>query len=618
VSHSRSFSVGFVSSFFCCKESGLFKNVYKKLKIQRPGVRMNSSLRKQSIEERKDFRVIVLGFIVVAVTGIFLFLMLASPILAMRILTSSNKQIASYTKKSIDIAAGVAMKTVNMSGSIVRGTVDRTMQLVSLASDATMDAIQMVADSIMYVVDVVPPITGMVVKNSDEFIKLIILCNSTITGFMAEFLDSGIGGVMNIVNQGFELLGSIGEFTTFLVSNAFIPATQALTGINEIVTAAVETLSNSYLPRLLSAMQFLAQTSNGQLIGDVRITIISTVVGLFVKIFKRVVGIFTGSDIINTIISSVTGVLRSISLSVGGSFDFCGTLLSIIEPALNLLNFIPGLSTINKCVPDFIRLGLWWITQGSFCSSKNPITGFTDCLFGELGSVTIIPAFEINISIESLARTSLGFLTKFPGFGSLIDKFNSLLAGIPKFRLGWTNISLNSILSNLQGVLLFLFTDLKTIFRKEAGGSLVSFSPSLGTLLLPQVLLFVLVKVGTEFLKQFLTLMYGENGIFKRAMKIIDKWVGCVSLKICIPGTSTCWEPELCISTIIGPVVTLYNMILQTVLNQLNTLFDLGDILVRLLGVSTPNINSATLESAVRRALGALLSRVDLPFYINT
>jgi hypothetical protein len=589
---------------------------------------MNTSLQKQRNQERKDFRVIVLGFIVIAVTGIFLFLMLASPILAMGVMSTANKQISSYTRKTVDVAASVAMKSVNITGSIIRGTTERTMQLVSLAADATMDAIQLIADVIMHIVDVVPPIAGMVVRNIDELLKMVVLCNSTIMGYMAELLDTGIGGVMDIVGQGFELIGNIGEFAGYLVANGFIPATQVLIGINEIVTKAVETLTDSYLPRLMSAMQFLAQTSNGQIIGDIRMTIISVVVSLFVKVFKKAVGFVTGGDIIGTIISSVTGVLKSINLNVLGKFDFCSVLLSIIEPALNLLNVIPGLSTINKCVPDFIRLGLWWSTQGSFCSSRNPITGFTDCLLGEIGNITIIPAFKLELSIRSLAGQIPGLSN--PALSPIFNLFEKLLDGLPKFAFGWTNISLNTILSNLQGVLVFLFTDLKTILKKEAGGSLISFSPSPGTLLLPQVLLFVIIKVATQFMAKIVDMVYGENGFLKQALKIIDKWLGCVGFTIKIPFITTTkkfpffkrrdieFSVKFCISDIFGPILTLLNKIFSIAFSVLNTLFDVGDVILSFLGIAVPNIDASMIEAAVGRALSQLSNNLDLPFYFNT
>jgi len=577
---------------------------------------------------KKDFRVIVVGFIIIGVTGVFLFLMIASPLLAMRLLTSSSKNITLCTKKTVEITARVAMKSVNAASSVVIGTAERSLQLVELAGNATMDAIQLVADVIVHLTEIVPPITGMVVRNIDDLFKIIILCNSTISGFMGELLDSGIGGVLDIINQGLALMGSIGEFTSFLVNNAFIPATQALTGINEIVTASTKALTETQLPRLLSAIEFLVQSSNSQIVGDIQLTIISSVVGLFAKVFGKFVTSVTKGEIINTIISSVTGVLKSINLNVLGSFDICGVIISIIEPALSLLNFIPGLSTINKCVPDFIRLGLWWMTQGSFCASRNPITSFTNCLLGEIGNVTIIPAFNLELSIRSLVGNIPGIPSE---LSFLYSWFDDLLSALPKVSFGWTNISLNTILSNLEGVLVFLFTDLKTIFKSEAGGTLISFTPSPGLLLLPQVLLFVVFKVATEFMTKIVDLIYGENGIAKQALKIIDSWAGCVEFfgfpiyypkfKSSIPFVTYGVEyigARLCISTIFGPIITLYEKIFSLILSQLATIINVGDLIFSFLGVEVPNIDAQTLTNAINRALGQLSNNLNLPFYFRT
>jgi hypothetical protein len=517
-----------------------------------------------------------------------------------------------------------------MASTIVKETASSATSLISVMRDATFDAIELVVDSLQYIVDIVPSITGMVIRNITDLIKMVGLVNLTMSGFMSEFLDSGISEITNILTQAFSVIGDLSEVASFLVSNALIPAMTALSGINEIVKAGIEALTKTQLPRLLDAMKFLQSSAQSQIFGDASIAIVSLTVGLFTKIFKKTIGGIVDGSIITGLIESVTGVIKSINLNVIGSFDFCGILVGIIEPGLELLS-LPGGADLNKCVVNFVRLGLWWMTQGIVCKGKSPITDFTDCLLGQIGGVTIIPAYKLELSIKSL---TFGLPSiPVPGLSEIFGLFDSLLEKLPKFAIGWTDISLNTIFSNLQGVLNFLFNDLKTIFKKEGGGLLVSFSPNPGTILLPQLLMYVILKIATSFFTKLLETIYGPNGFLLKALGVVTSWAGCVEFGCpCLPWvsyTTVAGIPlpkfylrrisvKFCISDILGPISYLSGLIFNLAKIVIDKLFNLTDMVLAFIGFEPPNISTEMIEAAIGRALAQLSSQLNLPFYFST
>lgn len=414
-----------------------------------------------------------ISFVMLGVIGSMFVLLLLYPVLGIGAVTSLGSQLGKYTTQIVNITTGQTMEAVNTVGSLVNGLGSGAVTTITTLTAQAMLAIEVVGSALQGLNGLMGgPVKDMLTGAPMEVIKLFQMA----TNYMGSLFSDITGVTMEVVNtmmeKAFPILGSISEALNFFITNAFGPALRTLNGIRSNLADKIEAFTKSELPRLLDAFRILQTSSQSIIFENNGIALITLTVALFTKGFKSITSTLTNSSIVEDLVSTVVSAIGSITVDLTGlSFSFCDVVVGLIEPAFSLLS-IPGVIDLNQCSLEFIKLGIWYMTNGSFCASTTPVTNFTDCLFGEIADIVLVPGQSISFSasyvMDQIGGGAPGWVEDV--FEFLIGEMFSLIGGLPRVSLGWNDISLNTVFTNLQTVLVTIFTGMKTIFNVPGGG----------------------------------------------------------------------------------------------------------------------------------------------------
>ena len=585
----------------------------------------------------KDAKYKFISMIMIGLLATFFALLFIYPILSINLVTDAGTQLGAYARKVVDLSCGGTMEAVNMVGSVVNGLGGGAVTTITELTAQTVMAVELIGDVIQSMSDLLGPVTSLLnggVKDVLSAVSLAVGYISNTIGKTMKLASDSVGGVITNI---LPLLGSIQEAMSFIITNGFTPAVQTLNGIRGMLADKIEAFSKSELPRVIDAFKILQSVSQSQIFGDGSMAILTLTVALYVKAFKRITGSLIDSSIVTDLVSSTVNAIASITVDLSGlSFDFCEVLVGLIEPVFSLLN-IPGTGDLNNCSTDFIRLGLWYMTNGSFCQTTPGtavVTNFTNCLLGEIANITLIPAYNITIGASEIFNFLGGnFPDIWPSelLDALISGFNSLLSGLPSVNFGWYDITLDTIFENLAAVLIdIFFGGYKSIFSSLVV-SLLPTSPSQA--LLPLILLYTIYKIVEKFLTVVIDLL---NDTIDSGLNVINQWNVCTpEIGVYVPSVCEIDDPPFfefclefygdswCVSDVIGGFSTMASAAMSYVITPItSSLFNITAVINAILG-SIPSAPASgaflsEIDQKILEALNNLQILSTLPFYVNT
>jgi len=587
----------------------------------------------------KDAKYKFVSFILIGVLASFFALLFIYPILSINLVTDTGSQLGKYAKQVVDVSCGGTMEALNMVGSVVNGLGGGMVTTITELTAQTVMAVEFISDIIQSMSDLIGPMQSLLTGSVKDIMSAVSMASEYLSGILGKTMNLATESVGGVVTNILPLLGSIQEAMSFIITNGFTTAIQTFNGIRGMLADKIEAFSKSELPRLINAFSILQSVSQGQIFGDSSIAIVTLTVALYVKSFKRVTGIFTDSSIISDLISSTVSAIGSITADLSGlSIDFCEVLVGIIEPLFSLLN-IPGTGDLNNCALDFVRLGLWYITNGSFCQTTPGsaiVTNFTNCLLGEIAYVTLIPGYTIEVSaskiFDLIGDTDVD-LWPSELFDPLLSGFKSLLNGLPSVSFGWTDISLDTIFSNVGNVLVDIFTGFKSIFSSKVV-ALLPKSPA--QTLLPLVLIYTIFKLVEKLLASILPIL---TSTMNSAFAVFNQWDVCTpEIGLYLPDWCsytvlsitfyyicfTWYGASWCVSDIIGGYSKIVGAAMTQIITPItSSLFNISALISNILG-SIPGApaSGAFLAQIDQKILDGLnnlnlFSSGDLPFFFN-
>lgn len=560
-----------------------------------------------------DAKTKFVSFVLIGVMATFFVLIFVSPILSINLVTETGTQLGKYAKQVTDISCGGVMDAVELVGSVVNGLGGGIVSTISTMTTQAVLAVEVIAGALQSITGIILPLGNLLTGGISELLKAVQMATGYVQSLLGEaggFATNAIGSISDLVGPFFDNFGQVMEF---FVTNAFTPAMKAFSGVRTLLADKIETFTKSQIPSLIGAFNTLLSTAQSQIFSDTGVAILTLVLSFYIGSINKVVGIFTNGKIVEDLISTVVNMIGTIGDSIGEllTFDFCDTIVNFIEPALSLLD-IPGAGNLNDCKSEFVKLGLWYMTNGSFCAGT-PVSDFTGCLFGQIGNVVIIPAYSFNVSARDIWDGS------FPSLASYIlrpieDLARDLINSLPDVTLGWPDITLQTIFVGLEVLLNNIFTSFKGIFVSSVNGSLVSLMPVVPPRVpLPIILLYTIFKVAQRFLD--IAILQVGNAIISAAETVNDSWSGCVSYSDSI----TSWLPwplddiveffevTWCVTDIIGSVSFMYNSVRAILQTTVDTFFNINSVMSNLLG-SIPGLSAdpsfvSSIDSAITTAL---------------
>ena len=567
----------------------------------------------------KDAKYKFISMIMIGLLGTFFALLFIYPILSINLVTDAGTQLGAYAKNVVDLSCGGTMEAVNMVGSVVNGLGGGAVSTITELTAQTVMAVELIGDVIQSMSDLLGPVTSLLnggVKDVLSAVSLAVGYISNTIGKTMKLASDSVGGVITNI---LPLLGSIQEAMSFIITNGFTPAVQTLNGIRGMLADKIEAFSKSELPRVIDAFKILQSVSQSQIFGDGSMAILTLTVALYVKAFKRVTGILTDSSIVTDLVSSTVNAIASITVDLSAlSFNFCDVLVGIIEPVFSLLN-IPGSGDLNNCALDFIKLGLWYMSNGSFCQTTPGsaiVTNFTNCLFGEIAYITLIPGYSIDIGITTIFNSGLG---NFPGLEDWIlapiyDLMRTLMSGLPEITIGWSDINLNTIFTGLGNVLYDIFNGFKSIFSAK----LVSLLPTSPTqVLLPLILLYTIYKILERLSNIVINLI---DDFIDDAVDLVDSWTGCEYYGACfdpceyiplVPSCEICLGVTMCISDLFSSMGAVKDAVRAFFEPIVYGYFNLSAIISQILPF-TPSLPSGSLLTNIDNVINTVLSSATL------
>lgn len=588
-----------------------------------------------SQDRRRDVRFKVIGFIIMGVMSLFLFAILILPLIAIRLVIGTGKKLGSFTKSVVKISSSAAVNTIDTTLSIVRKTADVGKTLTSIMIDVTFEAISLVADTLRYILEALPRITKFVVTNFKELLTVVLLCNSSISSMIFDVVGSIWNEVNNLMSSAFDATGEMAQMLTDLICETVGPVLESVYELSSDLIDKIKTLTKDMMPGLLDAIGFLTQGSGAFQQDMAFLEYVSLITGLFTKNFSEITGLVgTDTEIAKLVAGQVADLVRSFDIRIFDQFQFCEQLTDIIDDGIPKFPQWDGPFSLNQCTKPFIELGLWWITNGIICKSEAPVTNFTSCFLAQINDIILVPAFTITVG-----AAGIGF--DFPSLSNpvlspIFDLFNALIRGLPNIQFGWTDITVYTILSNLEDVLNWYLTETRVLYFKELIGTLLHFAPSFagsaGRTSPGVVILWLLFKIIEYVIMRVVNLIFGPDGIINMGINFIRQWDKCVGFTITVPfikvkssfpfltPTEIVWKVEFCVFTILGSITFLSNLVRDIIAQPFRDQVQLLEIMMRVFGMDVPDFDGKELEDMLINAFGQLTfpSFKDSPFFART
>jgi hypothetical protein len=573
---------------------------------------------------KSENRTKFLSFIMLGVLGTFFILMFIAPIISINMVKNAGKGLASVSQTVISTACGESGKVVKLAGDVVVLIGGGTLDTIVNFGGKVMEAVKFVGELISKIQKLTGPVQSTMMSSVEGIMTLVNLASNGLTntiGKVTGLLNSGLGEVLNLMSG---LSSDIGELLGNMVSKVITPAMKGLKLVKDELADRIEMFTKNGLSDLLGAINILQSVGQSTTFSDISTAMLSLTVGLYVKVASNIVGVFTNSNIVGDLIDGVVTILGEIGIDLSEiSFDFCEQITSIVNLALSRLPNLPGPADLNRCRTPFIHMGIYWMTGGLMCSKENPPLAMSECLLGDIGDVVFLPAFEITVSARRLAN-AIGF--DFPSipspFGAIINIFKDMIYSLPGLTFGWDDISINTILANVNQVYRDLFETLKSFIGPSLSGVKATFSGAPMGL----SILGVLLKIITQFIIYFFEKVktFVLNAL-NTAVNILT-WNECVNL--CFPCFDPCFGAfggceicpgcfgSLCVDDVLPGMSTIRNFLKDIIRGAFDYLLNLTAFVNRLLGSFADFSITSELKAIIDDAFSNL-SFGPLPIYFG-
>lgn len=498
------------------------------------------NLDKQIANER---RARFLAIIMAGVLGVVFFLGVFGIVNSAVLVSSTGKFLVNYAKNMTAVTCVQSMNALTTLENTLSTAGKETLVFTAAASSRAMEMITFTGELMQSLISALGDTRKFIVNTYEGARKAIYEATRYVVDIIKELSPKILEMVSKAMERVMELVKDVYELLEFLTRKGILPVLLGLSTLNDTLKVSIETFTKEGLPMIIGAMQTLGIVGSITEIGTTPIAMFTVLVGLGVGGFNKFSKIVTDSTVITDIIEGVVGALGDISVSLEGlTFDFCDTILGFIRPVLTLVS-IPG---VSQCSEQFIKVGIWWMTNGIFCQSTTVVSDITDCILGEKGNVTILPAFEINFSASSIIDLAGGL--NFPSLGFPLDELlgsvtgavYSLIDSLPGVVLGWGEVSLRTFIGPLDTLINTIFTDVKNAVRATTTRALqasllpTSFNGYVPTPL-PIVLAYIIFRVMTKIATKLVEFV---SQAYVTAANLITSWAGCIP-QFCLP----CFDP---------------------------------------------------------------------------
>lgn len=572
---------------------------------------------------KSENRTKFLSLLMIGILGTFFVLMFIAPIISINMVMNAGKGLGSLSRDITTVACGESGKIVQLAGQVVNLVGGQTLDIVVGFGGKVTEAVKFIGEIISNIQKLTGPVQSTMLSSVEGIMTLVNLASTFLTntiGKVTGLLNSGLGEVMNLMTG---LSSDIGEMLGNMVSNVITPAMKGLKLVKDELADRIETFTKNGLSDLLNAVGILQSIGQVTTFQDIETAMFSLTVGLYVKVASKVVGIFTNSRIVEDLIDGVVTILGEIGIDLSDiSFDFCEQITGIVNFILSPLPDFPGPANLNRCRTPFIHMGIYWMTGGLMCAKENPPLAMSECLLGDIGDIVFLPAFELTVSVRRLVD-SIGF--SFPSipspFGGIINSIKNLIYGLPGLTFGWDDISINSILSNVNQVFTGLFETLKSFIGPSLSGVKATFSGAPMGL----SILGVLLKIITQFI------MYFFEKIRDFALSALNTAVNIFTLGGCVSICFPCFDPcfglfggcrvcpgcfGLCVGDVLPGIGTIRNVLKDIIRGAFNNILNLTAFVNKLLGSFADFSITSELKAIIDNALSSL-SFGSFPVYFG-
>lgn len=582
-------------------------------------------------ERRRNF----LALIMAGILGIVFVISIFGIYNSTKLVSQTGKFLVNYSTTMTALTCKSSSNAISSLGNTISDVGVSVVDFSKEVSDKTMDVIIYTGELMQEFITLMGDSRKFAVDTFNGARKAISEATRYVVDLVTELGDE----MMNLVNKGMERLidfvDDAYEIIEMIIRKGILPAVYGLAAVPSTVKLSIEYFISNKLPNIIRGMINLGSflLSNSLDLAKIQLLVISITLTIqgFNKFYKDIIN----ATSIQALVDGALSMLRSVVVPIDelAVFSFCDTIIDITLGVLQL-SFVDGID----CSRNFIKLGIWYITNGRFCRDYNLIPDTADCILGGKGDAVIIPASSFTLGPMTIVDAVGGI--DFPYIPSELDFLNvrgsirSLISGLPSITVGWDNITLNTVTGGLKALLESILNALKPIMGVAVGGMKVSLGPvSVTGKIIPPfsvVMTYMMIQLVTKLATIIVNLMKdlisgAVNTLSNKWDYCIGPWRHCIDVcKYLTFGLKSCNEcfgvPSVCVSDLVAAYSTIISKAFDLFISAIGSLFSVVSMVVNVLGNLAGPLLPQSLRDEIDAAVDTAVNAIvipPLPFYVN-
>jgi hypothetical protein len=563
-----------------------------------------------------DNKLKFLSFVTIGLLATFFVILIYLPGVAINAATQTGKQIAKYSKKIIGTTITQTGKVLSLTGDAISNIKNGAVSAISTMSSKVAITIEYFINLLREVPQLVGGLARMVSSSMTDLIKLIFSATKTFMSAVGNFSKEAIQVVRSSMKEVVNMFTDTVESLSRLVDEVFVPTIRRVMKIPADLARTIADKTKRFIPYIKDGVKMIMKSAVGHILKDCQetTTVLMTIIQ-FSKNVEEFAKALTGGDVFDIISTAMRLYVGNASVRPGQILTPCNIITNLVNI---VLNFIPLPGFIRECQTEIIQAGVNWMTRQKFCKTRPRNRVYLRaalCFFEQIGDLTLIPAFELDIG----PLMTIKAIAKFPYIPDplkwVADEFLNILDRLPSITFGWQDLSIRTMLNAVANV---FATALELI-------GLVVFHPALGLQLNftgnplkdnPIISMQIgVLKMMTFLMSRLIPLLFDQfKTLASRVFNMIKKWDVCTP-RFCIDlyFDEIC-APRICVSSVVGSLSFLLDFIMGFALNEIQKLITVTDAIFRMFGVGDTS-DFEGLDEKLMEAFQRLV--VKLPFYLR-